>query len=102
MTLDQIKAIVLQGDPAASHYASTARGNYTVWREYARHPATADDVHLGGWRFQVDRFTKTENDAIAASIETALSDHPGVAYSYMVDFEPETGYIHHIFDCEAV
>lgn len=102
ITLAQVKAIVLEGDPAAKHYFHTARGNYTTWHEYMRLPETSDDVHGGGWRFQIDRFTKDEDDPVAAQIESVLSEHPNVAYSYQVDFETDTEYIHHIFDCEAI
>lgn len=102
MTLEDIKAIVLQGDPEAKHYASTKRGDYTVWREFQRLPHTSDGVHDGGWKFQIDRFTKAEADSIADNIKAALDAHDNVAYSYLVDYEPDTEFIHHIFDCEAV
>lgn len=111
--LDKVKAIVLEGDPDAKHYFQTARGNYTTWHEYMRMPDTTDDVHYGedeedgdeargGWRFQIDRFTKLEFDPVVDKIEAALTDHDNVSYSYQVDYEQDTGYIHHIFSCEAI
>lgn len=102
MTLDDVRAIVLACDPEAKHYRSEARGNYTTWQEYERLPYTSDGVNERGWRFQIDRFTKLEDDPVAAQIEDRLSGMDNVAYSYMVDHEPETGFIHHIFDCEAI
>lgn len=102
ITLDQVKAIVLSGDPAAKHYFQTARGNYTTWHEFKLLPETADDLHDGGWNFQIDRFTKLEGDSVVDDIRDALDVRDNVAYSYTVDFEQDTGYIHHIFSCEVI
>ena len=104
MTLDDIRALVVSVDPSAAHYDSARRTseNYTVWREYQRTGLSADNRRANkSWRFQVDRFTKFEVDAIANALETVLDAHPAIAYDYQVDYEPETGFIHHIFDCEA-
>ena len=103
MTLSDIKTLVLSADANAYHYDSAHRSGaaYTVWRELSLLPTLADDVHQEGWRFQIDRFTKTEDDTVAAAIRTKLDADPRVAYQYIVDFEPDTRYIHHIFDCEG-
>ena len=104
MTLDDIRALVVSVDPSAAHYDSAHRKTdaYTVWREYQRTGLSADNKRPNkSWRFQIDRFTKTEGDAIANALETVLDAHPAIAYDYQVDYEPETGFIHHIFDCEA-
>lgn len=50
------------------------------------------------WTVYIDRFTKSDTDTIAPSIYTAL-DNAHVPFSYIIDDEPETGYIHHIFTC---
>lgn len=102
MTNDDIRAIVLACDPEAKHYFTEARGNYTTWQEYAQLPHSSDDVNERGWKFQIDRYTKLEGDPVAAAIENTLSAMDNVAYTYLVDVELETGYIHHIFDCEVV
>lgn len=104
MTLEDIRALVVSVDPTASHYDSAHRNTdaYTVWREYQRAGLSADNKRPNkSWRFQIDRFTKTENDPIAAAMEEALESNPFIAYDYQVDFEPDSGFIHHIFDCEA-
>lgn len=104
MTLDDIRALVVSVDPTAAHYDSAHRKTdaYTVWREYQRTGLSADNKRPNkSWRFQIDRFTKTEGDAIAAALESALENNPFIAYDYQVDFEPDSGFIHHIFDCEA-
>lgn len=103
MTLGEIKALVLTADPTAEHYESSNTGSdsYTVWREVRRLAATADDVHIEGWAFQVDRFTKDETDATAATIYVTLDGCDRVALAYHVDYERDSEYIHHIYDCEG-
>ena len=104
MTLSDIKAFVAAVDPNAGHYESAYQGSqaYTVWRERTTLAMMADDEHQGGFRFQIDRFTKDEGDAIAAAIETALDADPRIAYERLTDYEQDTRYIHHIFDCEGI
>lgn len=101
MTREEIAALVLTADPNAQRYASTRRGNYTKWAEYRRLEYMADDEHIEGWAFQVDRFTKDEDDPIADAIFEALDKDERVSVQHLVDYEQETGYIHHIFDCEG-
>lgn len=104
MTLDDIRTLVISVDPNAGHYESAYRGgdSYTVWYEVQRAGLMADNKRpCKSWRFQIDRFTKDENDPIAAQLEAALEACPFVSYDYLVDYERDTGYIHHIFDCEA-
>lgn len=103
MTLGEIKALVLSADPTAEHYESsrTGRESYTVWQEVRRLAATADDRHIEGWAFQVDRFTRDEGDQIAEALFEALDNSDRVALSYAVDYEQDTEYIHHIYDCEG-
>lgn len=104
MTLEDIKNLVIAVDPDAGHYESAYRGTdaYTEWREKGTLPIMGDNRHAGGWRFQIDRFTKAEGDAIAAAIMIALEDRDDVAFEYIPDYEPDTGYIHHIYDCEGI
>lgn len=103
MTIAEIRALILSADPDCARYESahTDRDAYTVWREVRRLPVLSDDKHDEGWAFQVDRFTRTEDDPVAAAIYEALSADDRVAFSHDVDYERDTGYIHHIFDCEG-
>ena len=104
MTLDDIKALVVRVDPNAGHYESAYQGSpaYTVWFEVRALPDMGDSEHGGAVAFQIDRFTKAEGDAIAAALFAALEADDRVAFSYAVDYEPDTRYIHHIFDCQGV
>lgn len=103
MTAEEIKAIVVAVDPAAQRYDSARKGPaYTTWRTGMTLGFMADGEHMGGVRFQIDRFTKDPNDPIAAALFDALEHNDRVAFSHTPDFEPDTGYIHHIFDCEGI
>lgn len=102
MTVREIKAIVLKADPDAKHYNSPHDGtDYTVWMEYKRTGVSKDNRSGKGWLFQIDRWTKTEYDPVAELIEQVLDDAPDVAYNYMVNYEQDSGYIRHMFDCEG-
>lgn len=104
MTLDEFKAIVIAVDPNAMHYDSAYQKGaaYTVWREGRTLDTMANGQHQGARKFYIDRYTKTENDAIAASFFVALEENDRIAFSHETDFEPDTRYIHHIFDCEGI
>ena len=102
MTLSDIKTLLAGIDPNVRHYFSEATGaSYTFWEETQRLPYLADDVHQEGWEFYVHRFTKDEEDEVAAEIFSALDEDPRTTVIHRVDFEPDTGYIHHIFQCEG-
>ena len=103
MTLAEIKAFLVTVDSTIERYESskTDAEAYTVWYEVNPKTAFADGQHQDVTKFQVDRFTKTEDDATAAAIFTALDERDDISFDYLVDYESDTGYIHHIFDCEA-
>lgn len=104
MTLGDIREMVAAIDPTSGHYESEHRDGdpYTVWHEKRTLPFMGDGAHEGGIKFQIDRFTKAENDSIAAGLYAALEARDNVAFEYLTDYEPDTGYIHHIFDCEGI
>lgn len=105
LTLRDVQALLLSVDPTIQHYESTNPNAdaYAVWYEFQR-----TGLHAGnllpekGWRFQVDYFTKQEFDPLADRYECALEHCPGIAYDRITDYENDTGYIHHIFDCVVV
>lgn len=105
MTINDIMALVVSADPKASRYeygAHSANGAaYTTWREIRRLPLMHDDTHAEAWAFQIDRFTTSETDEVADEIRRVLDDDVRVAYRYELDYEPDTRYIHHIYDCEG-
>jgi hypothetical protein len=101
MTLPEFSALLITADPTASHYDADRSGNYTVWAEYGTNDLHADSKKVESvWKIQIDRFTKIEYDPVAAAI-TDMLDENCIAYKYLVDYEPDTGYIHHIWDCEV-
>lgn len=102
MTLQEFRNILLTADPQAVHYKSMKKDNYTRWQEYGDNALTADSVRKEkAWKIQVDRFTKVEYDLIVNQISSVL-DRDDISYDYHVDYESDTGYIHHIWDCEVV
>ena len=105
MTIQEIKNLLVAVDPDIQRYDHDRAGTgeaYTVWAEI--HPVGfyGDGQEQGSIRFQVDRFTKEEDEAMAESIRRALEDADYIAVDYRVDYEKNTGWIHHIFDCEGV
>ena len=102
MTVQQIKEMVLSVDPKAKHYFSDKKGDaFTVWGEYQRAGQGAEDRHDYGWKFEIDRYTRDEEDTVPDMIEQILIDHPGVAYTYQVYYDHTARYIVHVFDCEG-
>lgn len=100
MTLSDFKTLLLTADPAATKWKGSGTGNYTVWYPISfpklmANGAAAETVK----RIQVDRFTKLDDDSVVSAIDAALAGHDEVAHDHIVDFEEDTGYIHHIFDC---
>lgn len=102
MTVEAIKELIVGAAPEAKHYVAAAQGEaFTVWQEYRQLDFSADDKHAEAWAFQIDHYTKTEFDPIAKAIRMALEEHPGTTYRYEVQYEKESGYIRHLFDCEG-
>lgn len=104
MTVMEIRDVILQADPDAQHYEAALDGrDFTVWMEYERIGLRADDEYAeAGWRFEVDRYTKQEFDPIAELLEEVLDAADGVTWTHRVQYNQQTGYIRHIYDCEAV
>ena len=89
MTIQEIKDLLTGIDPDVQRY------------DHDRADFHGDGRTQGGIRFQVDRFTKEEDDATAAALLEALEGNDFIAVDYLVDYERDTGFIHHIFDCEG-
>lgn len=102
MTVLEIRDMIAEADPTANHYYSEdTSGDYTTWQEYSRLPMSADDRTNKGWNVQIDRYTRKEFDRIADELERVM-DERMLSYTHQVEFEPETKFIRHIFDCEAL
>lgn len=103
MILEAFQALLLSADPEATRYEGSRDGNYTVWRQYGSGPLSADNHRAEkAMKIQVDRFTKIEDDPIADAIMQTLDHQDHIAFDYLQDYEVDTGYIHHIWDCEVV
>ena len=72
-----------------------------MWYELGTTNHFADGENVGIMRFQVDRFTKEEDEETALALKALLEAQDDIAVDYRVDYERDTGYIHHIYDCEG-
>lgn len=100
MTLDEFKAALLAIDPGLDKYTSAKTGNYTIWApgNLAEGLDSDDEREEDDQRVYVDRFTKSDNDAVAAAIKTMLRNSR-IPFEYVHIYEQDTGYIHHSFTC---
>ena len=105
MTVSEIKTLLASVDPNVQRYEHDGAGTadaYTVWYELQPVGCYGDGQEEGTIRFQVDRFTKEEDETLAATLKTTLEAQDDIAVEYLVDYEQDTGYIHHIYVCEAI
>ena len=104
MTVMAIKDLLTGIDPDAQRYDHSEKGAdaYTVWRELEPVGLYADGREQGSIRFQVDRFTREEDDETAEDLLEMLEAQEDIAVEYRTDYEKDTGYIHHIYVCEAI
>ena len=105
MTLQEWKALLLKAGPPVSHYQPKKQvGRYIVWTEYGGRRILSDDREDSRiQKIQVDLFTKTEYDPAFRALYSLLDKAEDIAFPHpLTDFESDTGYIHHIFDCEVL
>lgn len=101
--LERIKAVILSVDPKASKYIGKGTGSYTVWT-----PTAPSSIYANGkagevaWEVVIERFSKSEDDPIVGEIMAALDGCDFVAYDYYAEYDKDTGYIHHTYECEVV
>lgn len=103
MTITQIREIVREADPYAGHHRSAVKTqNYTAWHEYRRLALYGDNIPAEeGWAFQVDRFTTLEDDPMVEQIWQTLQRHR-LRVTHLLVPDPDSRYIHHVFQCEGV
>ena len=104
MTVQRIKELLCSIDPDVQRYDHDGAGSadaYTVWQEIQDVGFFGDGQEEGSIHFQVDRFTKEEDEGIALALKALLESQDDIAVNYLVDYERDTGYIHHIYDCEG-
>ena len=106
MTIDAFVGIVQAIDADASRYQRLRKPSdkaYTVWSDYGTGTLYANGIPAGKTKkIQVDYFTFKEDDPVALAFFKAFSENDEITVVHNTDFETETRYIHHIFDCEVV
>ena len=98
MTIDAFVGIVQAIDADASRYQRLRKPSdkaYTVWSDYGTGTLYANGI-------PADYFTFKEDDPVALAFFRAFSENDEITVVHNTDFETETRYIHHIFDCEVV
>lgn len=102
MTLSEIRDLLVSVDPEIRHFFSREeKKNYSYWEETEPLSLVADGVHDEGWRFYVHRFTRDEFDPVPQMLYQTLDADPRTAVIHRKTYEPDSGYIHHIFECEG-
>jgi hypothetical protein len=97
--LTPFRDLLLSVDPKVTKFEGNGETNYTVWTPYTTDKTMSDNTEDdSAWNIQVDRFTKTDNDPVAAAIYDKLTQ-AHIPFEYELDYEKETKYIHHIFTC---
>ena len=88
---------------AVSHYVRLESDRYFVWAEDARNDLISDDAHSeSAVQGATDLYTKIEFDPLAEALEQSF-DTEGIAwYKSSVQYEEDTGYIHHEWIWEVV
>lgn len=103
MMLDEFAALLITADPGATKWKGAGTGNYTVYHPYEIGGLRADGrIVESRLKVQVDRYTRLDLDPIVESLGAAFESTDDIACRHLVEFEPDTGYIHHIWDCEVV
>ena len=102
--MDEFRSLLKTADPKLRKHKGGGSQNYTVWHPYRRTGLSADGEQVETvWKVQVDRFTKLDTDPMIAAIDTVLLGSDDICMAdYQIDYEQDTGYIHHIWDCEVV
>ena len=80
MTVAEIKTLLTKVDPDVQRYDHDHEGGkaYTTWRELRPIGCYGDGREAGTIRFQVDRFTQEEDEAMAESILETRSITNGI------------------------
>ena len=103
MMLDEFAALLITADPSATKWKGAGTGNYTVWRPYETGGLIADGMIVESRiKIQLDRYTKSDVDPVVTAIAEVLAGDDDISFKYFTEFEQDTGYIHHIWDCEVV
>lgn len=101
MTLNEFGALLAGVYPKTYHYTtSKQKGNYVVWQEYAARRQTGGPLLVR--HIQVDLYTRNELDPVVDKLMVALEGAGVYHEEPEVTYDPDTGYIRHLVECEIV
>lgn len=99
--LSHFRNLILSVDGEITKYDGNGKENYTIWTPGGITGSLSDDTEEDIIQMvYVDRYTKIDNDPIVTDLFHLFNDNY-IPYEYEVDYEKETGYIHHIFSCRV-
>lgn len=103
MLLDNFVEVLKTADPKCTKNKGNGDSSRTVWTPYQPITIEYDNVsEIVGYKVQVDRFTKTDDDPIAGAITATLLANTEIGVTILpTGYEIETGFYHHIWDCEV-
>lgn len=105
MTIEAFAELVYSIDPDAARYEMIGQKGdaYTMFADYDTVILFANGRPAGLLhKIQVDFFTRTEDDPVAFRFLRAFAENDEITCTYQKDFESDSRYIHHIFDCEVI
>ena len=101
MTIDELKAFLLEHDPKLKKYFYAGSDpSYTIWEPHHRRPVMSDDP----WddlviKVPINRYAKDDGDTVADEIFNALEALRVPLDEMITTFDPEDGYFRHIIEC---
>lgn len=105
MTIETFAELVYSIDRDAARYEMIGQKGdaYTTFTDYDTVIQYANGRPAGLLhKIQVDFFTRTENDPVAFRFLRMFAENDEITCAYQKDFESDSRYIHHIFDCEVI
>ena len=104
MTIEAFAELLFSIDPntARNDMIGQKGDAYTVFSDYSTSILYANGRPAGFLhKIQVDYFTRTEDDPVAFRFLRAFAENDEITCDYQKDFETDSRYFHHIFDCEV-
>lgn len=105
MTIEAFAELLFSIDPNAVRNEKIGQKGdaYTVFSDYSTSILYANGRPAGFLhKIQVDYFTRTEDDPVAFRFLRTFAENDEITCDYQKDFETDSRYFHHIFDCEVV
>lgn len=101
MTIDELKTLLLEIDPALKkyHYMGSEK-SYTVWEPHHQETLMSDNrAEIVTTKVTINRWTNNESDTIAQEIFDALEEANVPLDEMLTLYNPDAGQFRHIVEC---